>query len=50
MIATFVVAVLVALAVIFAFRKIIKDKNSGKLSCGGDCEGCMAKKMCHKDD
>lgn len=33
-------AILIAI-VITAIIKIIKDKKSGKSSCGGDCSHCM---------
>lgn len=38
---TAIVLVIVAAAVAFAVRSMIKDKKSGKsLQCGGDCSRC----------
>lgn len=41
---TFIVGAVVLLAVAAAIKSIIKDKGSGKASCGGDCSHC---KGCH---
>lgn len=38
--ADFVVGTLLGIVVLFVIRKIIKDKKSGRSSCGCGCEGC----------
>lgn len=42
-VATLVVVVAIALAVLFVITKLIRDKRNGRtLSCGGDCSHCAA--------
>ena len=41
---TFVVGAIVVLIVGLIVRGIVKDKKSGKSSCGGDCSHCRG---CH---
>ena len=41
---TFIVLVVMAAIVGFIIRGLVKDKKSGKFSCGGDCSHC---KGCH---
>lgn len=43
-IATFVVLMLVAAGVVLVVRSLLRDKKSGKRSCGGDCSKCRG---CH---
>ena len=45
-IATFIVIIIVAIMVIAAVFKMIKDKKNGKRCCG--CEKCAMKENCHK--
>lgn len=42
--ATYIVGGIVLLIVALIVRGMIKDKKSGKHSCGGDCASC---KCCH---
>lgn len=37
---TFIVGLIVAGLVALAIRQLVKDKKSGKASCGGDCGHC----------
>ena len=41
---TLIVLVVLGAAVALIIRGIIRDKKSGKSSCGGDCSNC---KGCH---
>ena len=41
---TFVVGAILLLIVVLIVRNIVKDKKSGKSSCGGDCSHCRG---CH---
>lgn len=44
---TFLVGLLLIIAVIVSVRKIVKDKKAGK-SCGcGGCSGCPSNGVCH---
>ena len=47
--ATIVVLLVIAALVVFASRKMIRDKRRGKggCSCGGDCGACGACNACH---
>ena len=38
---------LVAVAVFFAARSLIKDKKAGKSSCGCNCSHCALAGKCH---
>ncbi|MCR5328740.1 MAG: FeoB-associated Cys-rich membrane protein [Saccharofermentans sp.] len=38
---------LVAIAVFFAARSLIKDKKAGKSSCGCNCSHCAMAGKCH---
>ncbi len=38
---TIIIGVLVLIVLFFAARKLIKDKKSGKGTCGGNCSKCM---------
>ena len=42
-VATVIVAAAVVAIVFLAARKIIRDKKSGKSSCGCSCDGCDGK-------
>ncbi len=44
--ATVLVAALLLAAVVLAVVKIIKDKKSGRCSCGGSCSGCPMSGQC----
>ncbi len=38
---TFIVLAIVAVAIFFAVKSMVKDKKNGKsISCGGDCKHC----------
>ena len=37
---TLVVGAILLLIVVLIVRNIVKDKKSGKSSCGGDCSHC----------
>lgn len=43
------IAVILAIVAVFALviRGMIKDKKSGKSSCGGGCAGCPMQGKCH---
>ena len=41
---TLIVLVVLGAVVALIVRSIVKDKKSGKSSCGGDCSNC---KGCH---
>lgn len=41
------VIALVAAAVFFAARSLIKDKKAGKSSCGCNCSHCAMAGKCH---
>lgn len=41
------VIALVAVAVFFATRSLIKDKKAGKSSCGCNCSHCAMAGKCH---
>ncbi|MBR3149813.1 MAG: FeoB-associated Cys-rich membrane protein [Eubacterium sp.] len=45
---TAVIVIALAFCVLLAVRKIIKDKKSGKGSCGQDCSGCPYSASCDK--
>lgn len=47
---TFIVLSVLILIVGFAMRSIIKDKKSGKSSCGGDCGGCGSHSLCQNSE
>lgn len=44
------IAVIAVLGLILGLiiGKLIKDKKSGKTSCGCGCEGCAMRDKCHK--
>ena len=44
---TVVVLCVLILIISFSVRTIIKDKKSGKSSCGGDCGACGSHSLCH---
>ncbi|MBO4242535.1 MAG: FeoB-associated Cys-rich membrane protein [Clostridiales bacterium] len=41
-----IVIAVVALIVFLAIRAMVKDKKSGKSSCGCNCSGCALKDKC----
>ena len=43
---TVLLSVLLVIAVVLAVIKIVKDKKSGKCSCGGRCSGCPMGAAC----
>lgn len=44
---TFLVLCVLILMVLLCVRTIIKDRKSGKSSCGGDCGACGSHSLCH---
>ena len=44
------VIALVAVAVFFAARSLIKDKKAGKSSCGCSCANCALAGKCHSQN
>ena len=44
------VIALVAVAVFFAARSLIKDKKAGKSSCGCSCSHCALAGKCHSQN
>ena len=49
-IGTISVALIVALIVGAVIAVMIRDKKSGKSSCGGGCSGCPYSGKCHGED
>ena len=49
-IATVVIIAAVALLVILAVRKIVKDRKDGIGSCGGDCTACPYSADCRSKE
>ncbi len=49
-IGTIAVALVVALIVATVVAVMIKDKKSGKCTCGGGCSGCPYSGKCHSVD
>lgn len=49
MIATIIIAVLIALVVAFVIVKLVKNKKSGKGTCNCGCGGCSMKDCCSGD-
>lgn len=47
---TVLLSVLLIAAVVLAVVKIVKDRKSGKCSCGGQCSGCPMSGTCHEKD
>lgn len=47
--ATIIVTLILAAVVAAALIKIIKNKKSGRSSCGCSCSGCVMKDRCHSD-
>ncbi|NBK97079.1 MAG: FeoB-associated Cys-rich membrane protein [Erysipelotrichia bacterium] len=45
--ASFIVLLILMIGVAFAIRSIIKNKKSGKSSCGGNCGACGCDSLCH---
>ncbi len=46
---TILVGAVLLLIIVAIVLKMRKDKKEGKsCSCGGGCEGCPSKGMCHK--
>jgi uncharacterized membrane protein len=41
----YVIGGLVLIAVVFAIRQVMKNRNSGGCGCG--CAGCASEKSCH---
>ncbi len=46
---TLFVGGVVLAALVLATVKIVKDKRSGKSSCGCSCSGCPMSESCHKE-
>lgn len=47
--ATIIVSLILAAAIILVVRKLYKDKKAGKSSCGCNCSGCPNSSVCHKN-
>lgn len=45
--ATIIVSLILASAIILVVRKLYKDKKAGKSSCGCNCSGCPSSSVCH---
>lgn len=45
--ATIIVSLILAAAIILVVRKLYKDKKAGKSSCGCNCSGCPNSSVCH---
>ena len=45
--ANIVIILMIALAVFFVIRGLIRDKKAGKSSCGCSCSECGACQACH---
>lgn len=43
---TIIILVLILIIVFLSVKRLIKNRKSGKCSCG--CEGCSFKNNCHK--
>jgi len=48
--ATIIISGVILAVVILTVIKIIRDKKSGKTSCGCNCQGCAIRGSCHKRD
>ena len=46
--ATIIIVIIILTLVILAIRKIVKDKKSGKGSCGNECAACPYSSECNK--
>lgn len=38
---TIIVCAIIAVLMLLAIRKIVRDRRNGKRSCGGDCANCL---------
>lgn len=45
---TILAVAILALIVGFAIRTVVKDKKTGRSSCGAGCAGCAMRGACHK--
>lgn len=45
--ATIIVSLILAAAIVLVVRKLYKDRKAGKSSCGCNCSGCPGSSMCH---
>lgn len=45
--ATIIVSLILAAAIILVIRKLYKDRKSGKSSCGCNCSVCPSSSVCH---
>ena len=48
--ATVIIALIVAAVLILAFLQLRKDKKAGKPLCGGKCSNCPNGGICHGGD
>jgi hypothetical protein len=46
-IGTIIVGLILAVIIFIIIRKMVKDKHSGKSSCGCNCSGCANAGICH---
>ena len=47
--ATILIAVILCVFVALAIFVLVRDKKAGKTGCGGACEGCAMRGMCHEE-
>lgn len=45
--ATIIVCAVLALVTVLIVVKLVRDRKSGKASCGGNCAGCQNCGGCH---
>jgi len=48
--ATFIIATILAVIVIAIIMKLIRDKKNGKTNCGCGCGSCPNSGLCHKTE
>ena len=47
---TLIVCLILLLCLIFALRKMLRDKKAGKHACGGSCSACPMSDSCRRTD
>lgn len=45
---TIIISILLLVLAIFVIKKMRKDKNTNKHSCGGGCSGCASASSCRQ--
>lgn len=48
--ATIIIALIIVVIVAGIVIKMMRDKKSGKTSCGCGCENCPSSSICHKSE